>query len=229
MIDLIFQVVKTIANKELRGNLTPAEFNFLGTQAQNKIFREYFIEIEKQQYKENRGYGGIGLANMPIKTREKIDVFSKSVTLTYDVDRFVLPSDLYHTKQRGILYNSTVVDEGQQSRSAFKNSSKTASSTTFPQYHREGNGIIITPSTITDNVTCKYIRQPLAPKWTYAIVLGSELFDNTANDFQDFELHPSEMDKLAVEILSLIGINIRDLQVINYAEGIKKAEEVKNG
>lgn len=229
MIDLIFQVVKTIANKELRGNLTPAEFNFLGTQAQNKIFREYFIEIEKQQYKENRGYGGIGLANMPIKTREKIDVFSKSATLTYDTDRFVLPSDLYHIKQRGILYNSTVVDEGQQSRSAFKQSSKTASSTTFPQYHREGNNIIITPNTIIDNVTCKYIRQPLAPKWTYAIISGSELFDNTANDFQDFELHPSEMDNLAMEILSLIGINIRDLQVINYAEGIKKAEEVKNG
>ena len=229
MIDLIFQVVKTIANKELRGNLTPAEFNFLGTQAQNKIFREYFIEIEKQQYKENRGYGGIGLANMPIKTREKIDIFSKSATLTYDTDRFVLPSDLYHIKQRGILYNSTVVDEGQQSRSAFKQSSKTASSTTFPQYHREGNNIIITPNTIIDNVTCKYIRQPLAPKWTYSIALGSELFDNTANDFQDFELHPSEMDNLAMEILSLIGINIRDLQVINYAEGIKKAEEVKNG
>lgn len=229
MIDLIFQVVKTIANKELRGNITPAEFNFLGTQAQNKIFREYFIEIEKQQYKENRGYGGIGLANMPIKTREKIDVFSKSATLTYDTDRFVLPSDLYHIKQRGILYNSTVVDEGQQSRSAFKNSSKTAPSTTFPQYHREGNDIIITPATIISGVTCKYIRQPLAPKWTYAIISGSELFDNTANDFQDFELHPSEMDNLAMEILSLIGINIRDLQVINYAEGIKKAEEVKNG
>jgi len=229
MIDLIFQVVKTIANKELRGNITPAEFNFLAAQAQNKIFREYFIEIQGQQYKENRGYGGIGLANMTIKTREKVDIFSKSSALTYSTDRFVLPSDLYHIKQRGILYNSTVVDEGQQSRSAFKNSSKTASSTTFPQYHREGNNIIITPNTIVDNVTCKYIRQPLAPKWTYNIVLGSELFDNTANDFQDFELHPSEIDNLAIEILSLVGINIRDLQVINYAEGTKKAEEAKNG
>jgi len=229
MIDLIFQVVKTIANKELRGNITPAEFNFLAAQAQNKIFREYFIEIQGQQYKENRGYGGIGLANMTIKTREKVDIFSKSSALTYSTDRFVLPSDLYHIKQRGILYNSTVVDEGQQSRSAFKNSSKTASSTTFPQYHREGNNIIITPNTIVDNVTCKYIRQPLAPKWTYNIVLGSELFDNTANDFQDFELHISEIDNLAIEILSLVGINIRDLQVINYAEGTKKAEEAKNG
>ena len=229
MIDLIFQVVKTIANKELRGNLTPAEFNFLGTQAQNKIFREYFIDIEKQQYKQNRGYGGIGLANMPIKTREKIDVFSTSATLNYSTDRFVLPSDLYHIKQRGILYNSLVVDEGQVSRSSFKNSSKTASSITFPQYHREGSDIIITPVEIITGVTCKYIRQPLAPKWTYAIVSSSELFDNTAIDFQDFELHVSEMDNLAIEILSLLGINIRDLDVMKYAEGIKQKEEVKNG
>ena len=229
MIDLIFQVVKTIANKELRGNLTPAEFNFLGTQAQNKLYRGYFPELEKQQYKQNRGYGGIGLANMPIKTREKIDVFSKSATLAYSVDRFVLPSDLYHIKQRGILYNALVVDEGQVSRSSFKSSFKTESSVTFPQYHREGNDIIITPNTIITGVTCKYIRQPLAPKWTYAIVSNSELFDNTANDFQDFELHVSEMDNIAMEILSLLGINIRDLDVMKYAEGIKQKEEVKKG
>jgi hypothetical protein len=228
MIDLIFQVVKTIINKELRGNLTPAEFNLLATQAQNKIFREYFIDIQKQQYKENRGYGGIGLANLPIKTREKIDIFSSSATLTYDTDRFPLPADLYHLKQRGLLYVSTVIDEGQQSRSAFKQSSKTATSATFPQFHREGNSVIVTPSTIIASVTCKYIRTPLAPKWTYEIVVGTELFDNTKVDFQDFELHPSEMDNLAIEILSLVGINIRDLQVINYAEGVKTNEEAKN-
>ncbi len=229
MIDLIYQVVKTIINKELRGNLTPAEFNLLATQAQSKIFREYFFDLEKQQYKENRGYGGIGLANMPIKTREKVDIFSKSVALAYSTDRFVLPADLYFIKQRGIIYNSTVVDEGQQSRSAFKGSSKTAASTTFPQYHREGNSLIITPSTIVTNVTCKYIREPLAPKWTYAIVLGTELFDNTQVDFQDFELHPSEMDNIAIEILSLVGINIRDLEVTKYAEGVKQTEDAKNG
>lgn len=228
MIDLIYQVVKTIINKELRGNLTPAEFNLLATQAQNKIFREYFIELEKQQYKESRGYGGIGLANLPIKTREKIDIFSASSALTYSVDRYPLPADLYHLKQRGVLYNSTVVDEGQQSRSAFKQSSKTASSTTFPQYHREGDSIIITPATIITGVTCKYIRKPLPPKWTYTLVLGSELYDDTKVDFQDFELHTSEMDNIAIEILSLVGINIRDLQVIDYAEGIKKNEEAKN-
>lgn len=228
MIDLIFQVVKTIANKELRGNLTPAEFNLLGTQAQNKIFREYFTELEKQQYKENRGYGGIGLASLPIKTREKIDIFSKSAALAYNTDRFTLPTDLYHIKQRGIIYNSLVVDEGQQSRSAFKQSSKTASSTTFPQYHREGNSIIITPATIVSGVTCKYIRTPLAPKWTYTIVLGNELFDNTQNDFQDFELHPSEMDNLTIEILSLLGINLREEVLYKYAEAVKQNEEVKN-
>jgi hypothetical protein len=228
MIDLIFQVVKTIANKELRGNLTPTELNLLGTQAQNKIFRGYFTDIEKQQYKQNRGYGGIGYSNLPIKTREKIDIFSDTATLAFYVDRFILPSDLYYIKQRGILYGSTVVDEGQQSRSAFKQSSKTASSETFPQYHREGNNIIITPSTITSNVTCKYIRQPLAPKWTYETVLGSELFDNSASDFQDFELHPSEMDNIAMEMLSLVGINIRDLDVAKYAEAIKQTEDAKN-
>lgn len=228
MIDLIFQVVKTVLNKELRGNITPAEFNLVATTSQNKIFRGYFTEIAKEQYKFNRGFGGKGLANLPLKTRQKIDLFSSSATLTYSTDRFILPTDLYWIKDRGIKYNSIVVDEGQQSRSAFKGSTKTAASTTFPQYHKEGGAIIITPDTIVSNVTCNYIREPQAPKWTYQIVSGTEMFDSGAGDYQDFELHPSEMDNIVVEILSYFGINLRDLDVTKLIQQIKSNEEAQN-
>ena len=187
MIDLIYQVVKTIMNKELRGNITPAEFNLVATNAQNKIFREYFTDIAAEQYKFNRGFGGKGMANLPIKIRQKIDMFSSTATLAYSTDRFVLPSDLYWIKEKGVKYNSNVIGEGQRSRSAFKGSTKTAASTTFPQYHREGNDIVVTPNTIITGVTCNYIRKPQNPKWTYQIVLGTEMFDAGANDYQDFE------------------------------------------
>ena len=228
MIDTIYQVVMTILNKELRGNVTPAEYNLVAKLAQNKIYRDYFVELTKDQHKFNRGFGGKGLANIPLQTRQKIDMFSKTATLAYVSGRFTLPSDLYFIKDGGVLYNTNVITEGQSSRSSYKGSSKSSVSSTFPQYHREGDSLIITPATIIDNVTCKYLRTPLDPKWTYTVISNREFFDNTAVDYQDFELHPSEIDNLAIEILSMFGVNIRDLDVMTYAENIKKTEEDKN-
>lgn len=228
MIDIIYQVVMTILNKELRGNVTPAEYNLVARQAQNKIYRDYFTELAKDQHKFNRGYGGKGLANLPLQTRQKLDIFSKTAPLTYSVDRFVLPDDLYFIKDAGIKYGTSVLTEGQSSRSSYRGSSKSAVSETFPQYHREGNSIIVTPNTIITNVTCNYLRTPLDPKWTYQVISDREFFDNGAVDYQDFELHPSEIDALAIEILSMFGVNIRDIDVINYAQGIKKVDEDKN-
>jgi hypothetical protein len=36
------------------------------------------------------------------------------------------------------------------------------------------------------------------------------------------------MDNIAMEMLSLVGINIRDLDVAKYAEAIKQTEDAKN-
>lgn len=228
MIDLVFQAVKTIMNKEIRGNITPSEFNLVSNIAQNKIFRDYFLDLPKDQHKYNRGFGGKGLANLPLKTRQKIDLFSDTKGLVYDTDRFVLPTDLYWIKDRGIKYGNNVIDEGQVSRSAFKGSSKTSASTTFPQYHREGSNITVSPDTIIDNVTCSYIRLPKSPKWTYQKVLGVEMFDPGASDYQDFELHNSEVDNLVVEILSNFGINLREIDVTQILQQIKSNEDAQN-
>lgn len=227
MIDLVYQIVTTILNKELRGNITPSEFNLVANKAQSKIFRDYFHDIQKEQYKDNRGYGGKGLANLPQKIRQKIDLFSARANLTYDTDRFKLPSNLYWIKDRGVLYGTTVVDEGQVSRSSFKSSSKTSASVTFPQYHLEGDSLIVTPSSINSGVSCRYIRKPLAPKWTYNVVLNTEVFNPGANDYQDFELHESELENLVIEILSDFGINLRETDVTQLIQQIRNNEESK--
>ena len=91
----------------------------------------------------------------------------------------------------------------------------------------ETDKITISPSSIITSVTCRYVRVPAAPKWTYTVVSSAELFDNTLSDFQDFELHESEFSNIVIRMLSYSGINIKDKEVAQYAEALKQKQTIK--
>ncbi len=230
MIDNVFETVKTVLNKELSGNITPTEFNKLAKLAQDEIFSSYFEDVNLSKNKQNRGLTNLNHANLPQKIRQKIDLFSTSATMTEGGGLYPLPADLYFIEDRGIIYGtSTVVDEAQKSELSFLMSSNAAPSTTFPIYERIGDSIKVYPAAITDDLTCRYVRTPKAPKWTYLTALGTEVFNPSALDYQDFEIHVSEFDKLVLKILSYAGINLREGEVAQYAEQKMNQENIKQG
>lgn len=214
MIDSIFQIIDTVTNKELRGNLTPAEKNFIATQVQEEIFRGYFEDANKDK-------------NKNFNLRQKIEKFSVKATISHSGTQFTLPANLYLIKRNGIDYLGKVVSETKSSSTMFLSGSLSAASTTFPTYEMETDKITISPSSITTSVTCRYIKVPDAPKWTYTVVSGAELFDNTDSLYQDFQLHESEFSNIVIRMLSYAGINIKDKEVAQYAEALKQRQTIK--
>jgi hypothetical protein len=227
MINSVYELLKTILNKELRGNVTPIEFNLIAKQAQEEIFRGYFEDEARDKYKEKRGLSSKGYANLALIQRQRIDQFSKKATLTYSDPNFILPEDLYFIKDFGVDYNGTVVEEMEGQYVSFLGKSLAAPSTVFPTYEQEGGLITITPDTIVSGVTCRYVKSPEDPKWTYTIVSGTEMYNPDADDFQDFELHISEFTNLVIRMLSYFGVNIREPEVSQYAEALKKEKETR--
>lgn len=229
MIDTVYQIVKTVLNKELRGNLVPDEFNKLAKQAQDTIFNNYFVDANLYKNKQNKGLINTNHANLSQQIRQKINQFNSIDNLAYDDinENFTMPDDLFYINDNGLLYNNNVIEEAQASEFGFLSSSCAAPSETFPVFEEYKGFIKVYPSTIIDSVSCRYLRKPLDPKWTYTVVLGTEMFNNAIVDFQDFELHVSEMPNLVIEILSLSGINIRETEVAQYAEALKRIVEVK--
>lgn len=227
MINTAYELLKTIVNKELRGNVTPTEYNLIAKQVQEEIFRNYFEDESRDKYKEKRGISNKGYGNLALNQRQRIDQFSKTATLTYSAPNFALPTDLYFIKDFGITAGGTVVEEMEGHNLGFLGNSLAAPSTSFPIYEQEGNLITITPSTIVSGVSCKYVRKPLDPKWTYTVVSDVEMYNPSANDFQDFELHTSEFSNIVMKMLSLFGINIRESEIVNYAELMKNKTEVR--
>jgi len=225
MINNAYELLKTILNKELRGNVTPTEYNLIAKQAQEEIFRGYFEDEARDKYKEKRGLSSKGYANLSLNQRQRIDQFSKRAVLTYSTPNFVLPTDLYFIKDFGIDANGTVVEEMEGQYVSFLGKSLAAPSTIFPTYEQTGNLLTISPATIVSGVNCRYVRTPLDPKWTYTVVSGVELYNPSANDFQDFELHTSEFSNLVIRMLSYFGINIREAEIMQYAEALKQVRK----
>lgn len=227
MIDTVYQLLKTIINKELRGNVTPAEFNLIAKQAQDKIFRGYMEDANRDKTKENRGLTSKNYAHLSLFQRQRIDEFSTSAALVFNSGVFDLPTDLYYIKDHGISFNSNVVDEVESSDITFLSSSLSTPSETFPVYERNPSSITILPTTIISDITCRYLKIPADPKWTYTIVSGTELFDISAVDYQDFELHESEFTNIVIIMLSYFGINIREIEVTQYAEALRQKQDTK--
>jgi len=229
MIDTVFQIVKTVLNKELRGNITPDEFNKVARQVQEDIFAGYFGQNAMYQNKQNKGYTGLNHANMPQKIRQKIDILQSEASLTLNGDNnFDLPTDLYYINDRGLTFGvNTLIDEIQSNEFAFLSSSSQASET-FPTYKQLGNEIKVLPATITSNVKCSYIRKPLAPKWTYMTISDIAMYNAAAVDHQDFELHPSELPNIVINMLSYFGLNLGVADVTAIAEEMKQKKDIKD-
>tara|TARA_R100000742_G_C4279050_1_gene102752 strand:+ start:2921 stop:3895 length:975 start_codon:yes stop_codon:yes gene_type:complete len=90
-----------------------------------------------------------------------------------------------------------------------------------------GNTVTVYPDTIGTQgmVVTQYIRYPRVPNWTYVQVGVNQepSFDESAADYQDFELPESDAPNLINKILQYAGVSIRDNSVAAFG----KAEETE--
>lgn len=217
MINSVRETVLDFLEKNNRGWLKPERFNNYAYLAQMEIFESYFYDYARWLALQNGRQSGSAYANIPSNIREKLDRFSKFDSMSYSTDRFEAPSDAYRVID--VYYNGEIVDEVSERRLALLNkSSSVAPSTDYPVYVRRENQYLIYPITITSNVSCDYIRKPLDPKWTYNSIAGNPVFNISASDYQDFEIHPADESRLITKILGYTGLSVREADVIQYSE-----------
>ena len=97
----------------------------------------------------------------------------------------------------------------------------------FPAYCLNGNTTTVYPEEITSpgTVIAQYVRYPKAPKWTYFNLVGSEpTFNQTAADYQDFELPQDDEPTLVMKILQFAGMSIREVEAIKFGQSQEMVE-----
>ena len=219
-----------VLNKDNNGYVTPEEFNLFAKQAQLEVFEDYFFRYVDGVVKQNNRVYNSGYADKLKQTSEVIDTFSKNAALVLDSgSSFKLPSDYYSVNV--VHYNGKEVEPVTQYKVLnLLSSNLTAPTTSYPSYVKrdqaaDGSDLItVYPTTITSGVNAFYVRYPLDPKWTYTQVGGSPLFNQSAVDYQDFELPGSDFNDLVLRILQYAGVNIREYEIAQFA----KQEEIQN-
>ena len=233
MINTVRNAVLTILSKDNRGYVTPEEFNLMAKQAQVDIFEQYFYDFSTGVVKRNARIFNTGHANIPEKIEAVIDTFIVNDVLTYNLPTatFFLPgtdpanpSQLTLYKTTRLLYNDLIEVEkvNYTKLNSLLNSDFMTPTVARPIYSLKNNGIKVYPDIITTNMSIDYIRNPKDPKWTYTVLSSGEpLFNQSAVDYQDFELPESDFTKIVTKILQYAGLSIREndvVQLVNQEE-----------
>jgi hypothetical protein len=225
MINRIRETVKTFLNTDGRGNFSPSKFDTILHYVVNNKFEELFFEVNRQLNRQNRGLINGGLENLADKTREKIEHYLMPDTaLTYAAPYFQLPANLRYFDS--VEYNGNPV-ELCKSNKEFKILQTAVPTTTWPIGVKIGNVIKIDPSTIVGSVTVSYLRNPVQAKWTYTIIDGVEVFNPSALDYVDVDIHPSEEDDIIIRVLQGFGVELKeqDIQQLTQADKLTEFQQ----
>lgn len=219
LIDRIYSTVKFFVNTDVRGNVTPSEFNLALFDAIQGRNEEYFPEIARNVNRQNRGLIPNFLENIADRFREKVNHYLKEDDLTLvatSTNKYTLPVDYRYIDEISIGGN-TSFEECKSSKEF--NIVKSLATSQYPALLKISNEIKVYPET-AEVVSITYLRTINFPKWTHIVVNGAELFNPSANDFVDADIHPSEEYEIVRRVLLSFGINLKeqDIQQVAMAQ-----------
>ena len=239
----VYSALKNLANKDERGFITPKVFNTFTTIAQNKIFNDLFNDTIKAKSYRMRNFDAAGDKSFVKRIQEDLAYFSKESTLSQSNGVFSKPDDLARVismKTAGAYVfgqsTSTPIDViyDESKIEYILQSDLSAPSATHP-VAMVSEDIEVFPTSIK-KVKLRYYKYPegrnvstgarsvLSPRYN-ATNLGAsnEVFD--ANTSVDFELPDHYVPQLIVEIGKMIGLNLRDQDVVAYTNGEEQKQK----
>jgi len=209
-IDRVYQKVLALANKEQRGYITPQEFNLFADHAQVEIFEQYFYDLE--QFERNPS------SDVDDFLEQKIQIFKQpSSTIT---NEFNIPVNTHQIDSVGVVLNNGrrgTVERVTMSEAIDIESSPLLNTSLAMCYYVHGDVVYFVNYTEDSNITINLTSKPNKPNWAYVISGENALFNR--NNSIDFQLHPSEENKLVIKILALAGVAIKDVQLAQVAAG----------
>lgn len=223
-IDRVYKTLLFFANSDVIGNVKPDDLRVSINTAVEDIIEDYVHILNQALNKQKRGFDSVGLESVPDKIRQRIQYFLKEAPLTYNAPIFNLPTDIRYIDI--ILYHDTEIELCKNNRefNQYVNLADTNPTVDFPIGLKIGNTIKVAPTTISENVTISYLRKHNIANWTFNVVSGEEVYNPSANDHQDIDLHPSEEYNVILKTLGYFGVNLKEQDIIAAANAMQQQE-----
>lgn len=233
-VESVYFALKDLANKDQRGFITPTTFNRFAQVAQLNIFNSLFVDARKDKVARLRNIEGARPLGSKKQIKEDLSFFSKEAVLTQSDGVFSKPDDLARVislRTNGKFMfgqsNSTNIDIVYDEEKLYYilNSSLSVPTDSRP-IAVLGNDVEVFPTSIK-KIKMRYYKYPegklattgartaATPKFGYTVSNGVESY--SAASSVDFELPDHYEAQLVVEMAKLIGVNLKDADVFNYA------------
>ena len=233
-VESVYFALKDLANKDQRGFITPTTFNRFAQVAQLNIFNRLFVDARKDKIARLRNIEGTRPLGTKKQVKEDLSAFSKESVLSQSDGVFSKPDDLARIislRTNGKFMfgqsNSTNIDVVYDEEKLYYilNSSLSVPTESRP-IAVLGEDIEVFPTSIK-KIKLRYYKYPeginpstgartaATPKFGYTLSNGVESY--SAGNSVDFELPDHYEAELIVEIARLIGVNLKDADVANYA------------
>jgi len=221
--ELVYSTLQNLANKDQQGFVNKAEFNRFAEIAQLNIFNSLFDELKDSMRMSKAGFNP-GRDKARIKRiQEDLAFFSKKATITKSGDSFSKPSDLsrvigLYTFGDILLDQSTKTpveicyDEEKIERILLNNLS--APTEDFP-VALVAEDIQIFPTSIS-KIELRYYKQPEGRSTSTGARTTTMPSMGNLSASADFELPSHYASDLVYEIGKMIGLNLRDQQIVAY-------------
>lgn len=235
-VNFIRNSVLFIMNKSNLGFIGASELDIFCNLAQRDIYENLFFQYNQMLNRENKRLTGSEYANLPKNIQEQIDHFA---TYSTTGDFVFNPSDetwsftnnnLYRVENLSLVETATekkvdVELVSKRQLNVLINSDMTKPSLMFPVYEKIGSKFKLFPLVPSDYyLELFYLRTPKNPKWTFNVVAGNPVYNPSASDLQDIDLHESLLVPFLTKTLMYCGVSLREPEVQAYVN----SEEAKN-
>lgn len=235
-VNFIRNSVLFIMNKSNLGFIGASELDIFCNLAQRDIYENLFFQYNQFINRQNKRLTSSEYGDIPKNIQEQIDYFATYSAIGEFV--FDVPSEtwsftntnLYRVENLSLVENTTkkkvdVELVSKRQLNVLVNSDMTAPSLMFPVYEKIGSKFKPFPLVpIGYSLELFYLRTPLAPKWTFNLVQGNPIYNPSASDLQDVDLHESLLIPFLTKVLNYCGVSLREPEIAQFVN----SEEAKD-
>jgi hypothetical protein len=237
----VYNALKDLTNKEQKGFITPQVFNSFAALAQMNIYNELFTELVDAKRLGRQSFDPGRDKSVRKQRLEDLAFFIRRENLLFsDLSLLSKPSNL--SKIVSLTVDAETNDSGQvedritcelvydpEKMDRIVGSNLSAPTANFPVALISTKDIEIFPSDEVESAQLTYYAKPSSFDSSGAISLGSPFYDFEVVSFdgndlelptsscRDFMLPPHYLTEIVMEMAKLLGVRLRDPNVLNFA------------
>jgi hypothetical protein len=209
-IDKVYRFVQFVSNKEFRGWVNPDEFNLGAEIAQLTLYSEF--EAEYAATKK------IATDMRPFLGDNSVAPTAGAVLYSAIDSDFRHPISAYKTSDYKPV---TEIKEADLPKTL--DSTIIAPTEDYPGVAYRDLSATIFPPSLTDEITFVYLKKPTVPDWVDTGAGSRPIYDSGSSVDFDFE-EPMFM-QIASRILSHVGVNLKEEQLVQYGVAFQEKGE----